>query len=103
MNSARTSCRGPVRSHIIEGWKKRCLFSSLRFQAGGKACGHDASLAPIERDDFSSNRHPALSFCLSMISAQTFRVCREENRYPPRIKCGAGFFRIMLQNLFRSD
>src|SRR6266849_8354028 len=23
------------------------------------------------------NRHPALSFCLSMISAQTLRVCRE--------------------------
>src|SRR6267378_4850488 len=31
----------------------------------------------LERDDFSSNRHPALSFCLSMISAQTPRVCRE--------------------------
>src|SRR5882672_3076358 len=29
----------------------------------------------LERDDFSSNRHPALSFCLSM----TF----SENRYPP--------------------
>jgi len=28
----------------------------------------------IERDDFSSNRHPALSFCLSMIFS--------ENRYP---------------------
>jgi|SRR6266481_3382961 len=33
-----------------------------------------------ERDDFSSNRHPALSFCLSMIFS--------ENRYP--------LFRIML-------
>ena len=31
----------------------------------------------LERDDFSSSRHPALSFCLSMISAQTLRVCRE--------------------------
>src|SRR5712671_4499489 len=29
------------------------------------------------RDDFSSIRHPALSFCLSMISGQTLRVCRE--------------------------
>src|SRR5882672_5431194 len=28
----------------------------------------------LERDDFSSNRHPALSFCLSMIFS--------ENRYP---------------------
>ena len=35
---------------------------------------------PLERDDFSSNRHPALSFCLSMIFS--------ENRYP--------LFRIML-------
>jgi hypothetical protein len=31
----------------------------------------------LERDDFSSNRHPALSFCLTMISAQTPGVCRE--------------------------
>src|SRR6266478_6924963 len=29
----------------------------------------------LERDDLSSNRHPALSFCLSMISGQTLRVC----------------------------
>jgi hypothetical protein len=35
----------------------------------------------LERDDFSSNRHPALSFCLSMIFS--------ENRYT--------LFRIMLQ------
>jgi hypothetical protein len=35
-----------------------------------------------ERDDFSSNRHPALSFCLSMISAQTLRVCREGKPVP---------------------
>jgi hypothetical protein len=27
-----------------------------------------------------------------MISAQTHGVCREENRFTPRIKCGAGFF-----------
>jgi hypothetical protein len=32
------------------------------------------SLFELERDDFSSNRHPALSFCLSMILS--------ENRYP---------------------
>src|SRR6266850_1101950 len=46
-----------------------------------------ASLSPLamtnlERDDFSSNRHPALSFCLSMISAQTLRVCREGKPVP---------------------
>jgi hypothetical protein len=34
----------------------------------------------LERDDFSSNRHPALFFCLSMIFS--------ENRHP--------LFRIML-------
>jgi hypothetical protein len=38
------------------------------------------NVAGLERDDFSSNRHPALSFCLSMIFS--------ENRYP--------LFRIML-------
>ena len=37
-------------------------------------------IAPLEPDDFSSNRHPAPSFCLSMIFS--------ENRYP--------LFRIML-------
>jgi hypothetical protein len=32
-----------------------------------------------------------------MISAQTRSAfVARENRYPPRIKCGAGFFRIML-------
>jgi hypothetical protein len=29
---------------------------------------------PLERDDFSSNRHPALTFCWGMIFS--------ENRYP---------------------
>ena len=43
----------------------------------------------LERDDFSSNRHPALSFCLSMISAQTRSAfVARENRHP--------LFRIML-------
>jgi hypothetical protein len=36
----------------------------------------------LERDDFSSNRHPALSFCLRMISAQTLGVCREGKPVP---------------------
>ena len=40
----------------------------------------NSSFTYLERDDFSSNRHPALSFCLSMIFS--------ENRYP--------LFRIML-------
>src|SRR5467141_2740803 len=46
-----------------------------------------ASLSPLamtnlERDDFSSNPKPALSFCLSMISAQTLRVCRKGKPVP---------------------
>src|SRR3979490_2302421 len=36
----------------------------------------------LEHDDFSSNRHPALSFCLSMISGQTLRVCPEGKPVP---------------------
>src|SRR6266849_7277404 len=36
----------------------------------------------LERDDFSSNRHPALCFCLSMISGQTLRVCPEGKPVP---------------------
>jgi hypothetical protein len=43
--------------------------------AGDDAAG--AEFHALERDDFSSNHHPARSFCLSMISAQTLRVCRE--------------------------
>src|ERR1700730_18751264 len=41
-----------------------------------------------KRDGFSSNRHPALAYCWSMMFS--------ENRYPPRIASGAGFFGIML-------
>src|ERR1700675_721832 len=36
----------------------------------------------LERDDISSNRHPALSFCSSMISGQTLRVCPEGKPVP---------------------
>jgi len=43
---------------------------------------YPAIVPPLERDDFSSSRHPALSFCLSMISAQTLRVCREGKPVP---------------------
>src|SRR5215218_8284233 len=39
----------------------------------------------LERDDFSSNRHPALGYCWSMIFS--------ENRYP--------LFGIMLWSIFR--
>src|ERR1700676_4210532 len=52
----------------------------------------------LERDDFSSNRHRALSFCLSMISAQTRSAfVARENRYPPIGSWPEGMlFRIML-------
>ena len=48
----------------------------------GIGIGHDRLDLSLERDDFSSNRHPALSFCLSMIPAQTLRVCREGKPVP---------------------
>src|SRR6266481_521565 len=64
----------------------------------------------LERDDFSSNRHPALSLCLSMISGQTLRVGPEgkppsipdQVRDRSRIKSGTGFFGIMLYAAFLS-
>src|ERR1700681_1150259 len=43
---------------------------------------NSSNLVNPERDDFSSNRHPALSFCLSMISGQTLRVCPEGKPVP---------------------
>jgi hypothetical protein len=49
--------------------------------------GHAVSRLWLERDDFSSHRHPAVAFCLSMILS--------ENRLPPRVKSGAGFFGII--------
>src|SRR5450631_1059969 len=57
----------------------------------------------LERDDFSSNRHPALSFCLSMISAQTRSAfVARENRYPPSGRgpraCFSGSCRLLFQN-----
>src|SRR5437879_5022157 len=46
-----------------------------------------------ERDDFPSNRHPAPSFCLSVISGQTRCVCPEGKPVPtfpdhtPGLRC----------------
>jgi hypothetical protein len=47
-----------------------------------------AGFIGLKRDDFPSDRHPALAYCWSMIFS--------ENRHPPRITSGAGFFGIML-------
>jgi hypothetical protein len=52
----------------------------------------------LEQDDFSSNRHPALSFCLSMIfRANASRLSRGKTGTHPRIKSEGKLFRIMLQ------
>ena len=59
----------------------------------GPRVSNPRATAGPERDDFSSNRHRALLNCWSMIFS--------ENRYPPRIKSGAGFFGIMLYVDFR--
>src|SRR5215211_6582249 len=40
----------------------------------GEPDTHVAATCDLERDDFSSNRHPALGYCWSMIFS--------ENRYP---------------------
>jgi hypothetical protein len=51
----------------------------------------------LARDDSSSNRHPALSFCLSMISGKRFAFVPRENRCPPIGSWPEGMlFRIML-------
>src|ERR1051326_2838635 len=65
--------------------------------------------AQSQRDDFSTNRRRALTACWRMIfsglpapaeasrqkTARATGVARAGTRYPPRIRCGAGFFGIM--------
>jgi hypothetical protein len=53
----------------------------------GWHCGHPLGFASWSGMTFLY-RHPAPATCSSMIFS--------ENRYPPRIKCGAGIFGIML-------
>jgi hypothetical protein len=64
-----------ARNTASEPGGKRCATTQRRCSSQG---GRAADV--LEPDDFSSNRHPALSFCLSMIFS--------ENRDP--------LFRIML-------
>jgi hypothetical protein len=59
----------------------RVVFNVWADHADPRSMTLGYSSAP-ERDDFSSNRHPAPSSCLSMISAQTLRVCREGKPVP---------------------
>src|SRR6266478_569565 len=58
------------------------LFMDIKAFCNHVLCSRRCRQPPLERDDFSWNRHPALSFCLSMISAQTLRVCREGKPVP---------------------
>jgi len=69
---------GPSLEALCRRCKQR-LLERVQQEAGLRGANQSAAL---ERDDFSSNRHPALSFCLSMISAQTLRVCREGKPVP---------------------
>src|SRR3981189_828465 len=72
--------RSPQRKRLFN---RRCL----RPRSSNHGCpwiqkSSERATVMLERDDFSSNRHPALAFCLSMISAQTLRVCREGKPVP---------------------
>src|SRR6266849_5991971 len=71
---------GPLRPDQTPGLSD-AGFEPLWSQPGRAPCAYlrDRGLESVDlkRDDFSSNRHPALSFCLSMISGQTLRVCPE--------------------------
>jgi hypothetical protein len=68
-------------------------------------CCNDAGCAEIDLADdrlalnrhaFSSNGHAALACCWSMIPRVEPEGMVFENRHPPWIKSGAGFFGIML-------
>src|SRR6266568_7237080 len=48
----------------------------------GIQTGASGACPVLEWHDFSPNRHPTLSFCLSMISGQTLRVCPEGKPVP---------------------
>src|SRR5712691_1391677 len=69
---SRTGRRRLDRSAIMNGAGHECVprWSALTI------------MGALERDDFSSKRHPALSFCLSMISGPTLRVCPEGKPVP---------------------
>src|SRR5882724_10058374 len=72
------------------GPQQLCRKCSANFSTKALICLNpslDSAQVGLERNDFSSNRHPALSFCLSMIFS--------ENRYP--------LFRIMPQAALRSS
>src|SRR5712664_2462309 len=71
---------GPLRPDQTPGLSD-VGFEPLWSQPGRAPCAYlrDRGLESVglKRDDFSSNRPPALSFWLSMISGQTLRVCPE--------------------------
>ncbi len=60
-----------VRSGVRNGLLYRPNANDRELHRSRQGCGI------LERDEFRMNRHRALAYCLSMISAQTLRVCRE--------------------------
>src|SRR5215470_14448605 len=79
-----------------EMWRPTA-FRAGPYDRGGSESGREPRPWDLERDDFSSNRHLALIYCWSMIPrVEPEGMLFSENRYPPRIKSGAGFFGIML-------
>jgi hypothetical protein len=75
---------------LAERNENHCARRKL-FRKGGvpAALVRHASATAVQRwGPFLMNQKRALAFCLSMIFS--------ENRLPPRIKSGAGFFGIML-------
>jgi hypothetical protein len=58
--------------HAVAPRFEHCGFECRLLMRNPYGPNHKDRLKPnLECDDFSSNRHPALSFCLSKISAQT--------------------------------
>ena len=71
---------GPARSFMAESRGPEP--HTFRCHRCSKPCRRACTVDSPRLDDASSNRHPNLSFCLSMISAQTLRVCREGKPVP---------------------
>src|SRR3977135_967992 len=69
-----TTIRHGQREAGAEAWCRR-FGTGCRVQPDG-----------LERDNFSSNRHPAPSFCLSMISGQTFCPARKPVPTPHQVR-----------------
>src|SRR5437660_1315528 len=63
-------CQMRTANATVRRWSNRAIGRPIGSESPRKWCK-----GPLEQDDFSSNRHPALYYCLSMIFS--------ENRCPP--------------------